>query len=41
LKEMRRLYLDDDGKPWFVSDSPYPPQAQRGGWRGFLTRWGA
>ncbi|MEW6641279.1 MAG: heme biosynthesis HemY N-terminal domain-containing protein [Pseudomonadota bacterium] len=23
------------------ADSPYPPQGQRGGWRGFLTRWGA
>lgn len=22
------------------ADSPYPPQAQRGGWRGFLSRWG-
>ncbi|MGO4716908.1 heme biosynthesis protein HemY [Bradyrhizobium sp. 2TAF24] len=22
------------------ADSPYPPQGQRGGWRGFLTRWG-
>jgi hypothetical protein len=24
LQEMRRLYLDDSGKPYFVSDSPYP-----------------
>jgi len=23
------------------ADSPYPAQGQRGGWRGFLSRWGA
>jgi hypothetical protein len=25
LPEMQRLYLDSDGKPWFVSDTPEKP----------------
>ncbi len=27
LQEMRRLYLDSDGKPWFVSDTPRAPRS--------------
>jgi hypothetical protein len=26
LKEMRELYLDDSGKPWYVTDSVSPPK---------------
>ncbi|WP_315836603.1 heme biosynthesis protein HemY [Bradyrhizobium prioriisuperbiae] len=33
--------IDDPLAEEDTSDSPYPPQAQRGGWRGFLARWGA
>lgn len=33
--------VDDPLAEEDISDSPYPPQAQRGGWRGFLARWGA
>jgi hypothetical protein len=29
LQEMRRLYLDDDGEPWYVEDEPIAKQAQR------------
>lgn len=33
--------IDDPLTEDEFSDPLYPPQAQRGGWRGFLARWGA
>lgn len=33
--------IDDPLAADEFSDPLYPPQAQRGGWRGFLARWGA
>jgi hypothetical protein len=29
LQEMQRLYLNDDGEPWYVEDQPVTKQAQR------------
>jgi hypothetical protein len=29
LQEMQRLYLNDDGEPWYVEDEPVTKQAQR------------
>ncbi len=33
--------IDEDGTPDEFSEQIGPPKAQAGGWRGFLSRWGA